>query len=198
MCTIFGYFKNDTTKETIEKALQKTITRGPDDQRISQVKNGWLGFQRLSIMGLSPEGMQPFKRNSIQLICNGEIYAFRPIKDRLIRDGIEFKSNSDCEILIPLYEQKGVEMFKELDAEFACILYDEKNDTIVAARDPIGIRPLYYGYDKEGNIAFGSEPKNIIDLVEKVFLFHLVIITSMANLCAIAICEKSKKFIQVH
>lgn len=171
MCTIFGYFKNDTTKETIEKALQKTITRGPDDQRISQVKNGWLGFQRLSIMGLSPEGMQPFKRNSIQLICNGEIYGFRPIKDRLIRDGIEFKSNSDCEILIPLYEQKGVEMFKELDAEFACILYDEKNDTIVAARDPIGIRPLYYGYDKEGNIAFGSEPKNIIDLVEKVLPF---------------------------
>ena len=51
MCTIFGYFKNDTTKEIIEKALQKTITRGPDDQRISQVKNGWLGFQRLSIMG---------------------------------------------------------------------------------------------------------------------------------------------------
>ena len=59
MCTIFGYFKDDIKQETISKALQKTVTRGPDDQRVSKLNNGWLGFQRLSIMGLSPEGMQP-------------------------------------------------------------------------------------------------------------------------------------------
>ena len=171
MCTIFGYFKDDIKQETISKALQKTVTRGPDDQRVSKLNNGWLGFQRLSIMGLSPEGMQPFHRNNIQVVCNGEIYGFRPIKDRLIRNGVEFQSQSDCEILIPLYEEKGVEMFKELDAEYAMILYDANKDKVIAARDPMGIRPLYYGYDADGAIVFGSEPKNLIDLVEKILPF---------------------------
>lgn len=171
MCTIFGYFKDDLSQEVIEKALQATITRGPDDQRIVEVNHGWLGFQRLSIMGLSPEGMQPFHKNNIYSICNGEIYGFRPIRDRLIRNGVEFISQSDCEILIPLYEEKGVDMFKELDAEYAMILYDANKDKVIAARDPMGIRPLYYGYDEDGAIVFASEPKNLINLVEKILPF---------------------------
>ena len=83
--------------------------------------------------------------------------------------GYTFRSDSDCEILLPLYEQKGVEMFRELDAEFAMILYDGKE--LIAARDPIGIRPLYYGYDSDGAILFASEAKNLVGLCERILPF---------------------------
>ena len=82
-----------------------------------------------------------------------------------------FKSESDCEILLPMYREYGVEMFAKLDAEFACIFYDRKTNGYIAARDPIGIRPLYYGYDEKGTIVFASEPKNLIGIVEKISPF---------------------------
>ncbi|RAY95521.1 asparagine synthetase B, partial [Klebsiella oxytoca] len=68
----------------------------------------------------------------------------------------------------PMYERYGVEMFRRLDAEFACVIYDGEKKTYLAARDPFGIRPLYYGYTAEGNIAFASEPKNLVGLCEKI------------------------------
>lgn len=148
MCTIIGYKSLKISENTIHKALESTYSRGPDDERIQQVGCGYLGFQRLSIMGLSPEGMQPFVRNNNLVVCNGEIYGFRKLKEELEKDGYTFISQSDCEILLPLYEKYGLDMFKKLDAEYACIIYDAKKNDFVAARDPIGIRPLFYGYDK--------------------------------------------------
>ncbi|MBB5183309.1 asparagine synthase B [Catenisphaera adipataccumulans] len=171
MCTIFAYFKKGVTADQVQKALAPTITRGPDDTRIIDLTNGKMAFQRLSIMGLTPEGMQPFERNGIHLVCNGEIYGFRPIKERLEKQGYSFQSDSDCEILIPWYEQEGCAIFAKMDAEFAMVMYDEKNDTIIAARDPIGIRPLFYGYDKDGAIVFASEAKNLSGLVQRILPF---------------------------
>ncbi|MDE6834539.1 MAG: asparagine synthase B, partial [Ruminococcus sp.] len=133
-----------------------------------EVEDGTLGFQRLSIMGLTPEGMQPFELDGNYVICNGEIYGFLPVREELIKKGYTFRSDSDCEILLPLYREKGVEMFSGLDAEFACIIYDSASKEFIAARDPIGIRPLYYGYDSTGAIAFASEPKNLIGLVTEI------------------------------
>ena len=121
-------------------------------------------------MGLHPEGMQPFERNGSFVVCNGEIYGFEKIKAEL-SDDYTFISDSDCEVLLPMYERYGVEMFRMLDAEFACILYDGKKQQFIAARDPIGIRPLYYGYDSAGTIVFASEPKNLVELVEQIFPF---------------------------
>lgn len=83
MCTIIGYKSLKVDKESIHQALLATYTRGPDDERIQEVGCGYIGFQRLSIMGLSPLGMQPFKRNGNYVVCNGEIYGFRAIKDEL-------------------------------------------------------------------------------------------------------------------
>ncbi|MBR4753590.1 MAG: asparagine synthase B, partial [Lachnospiraceae bacterium] len=80
-------------------------------------------------------------------------------------------SESDCEILPALYREYGTEMFNMLDAEFAMILYDLKKDSYIAARDPIGIRPLYYGISKAGNYLFASEPKNLIGLTKKIMPF---------------------------
>lgn len=171
MCTIIGYKSLKVTKESIHQALLATYTRGPDDERIQEVGCGYLGFQRLSIMGLSPLGMQPFVRDGNYVVCNGEIYGFREIKSELEKSGYTFISQSDCEILLPLYEKYGLDMFKKLDAEYACIIYDAKKNDFIAARDPIGIRPLFYGYDQNHNIVFASEAKNLVSIVEQIFPF---------------------------
>ena len=167
MCSIMGMEKRSITLTEFGECFAKTTSRGPDMEKIIMAGDGYLGFQRLSIMGLSEEGMQPFNLNNNSLVCNGEIYGFRPLKEELIKDGYKFASDSDCEILLPLYDKYGVEMFKMLDAEFALIIYDEK-EGFIAGRDPIGIRPLFYGYDKNGFICFASEAKNLVGLCREV------------------------------
>jgi asparagine synthase (glutamine-hydrolysing) len=171
MCSIMGYFGETLSVEEFEEHFDKTISRGPDMKRIITLPQAIIGFERLSIMGLDESGMQPFEFKNKYVICNGEIYGFRTLKNELEEEGYKFKSDSDCEILLPLYEKYGLEMFKMLDAEYACVIYDKKSKDIVAARDPIGIRPLFYGYPKEGEIVFASEAKNLVGLVKEVFPF---------------------------
>ncbi len=195
MCSILGVCDRDITFNEVKEALFKTISRGPDDSRIINTGNGWLGFNRLSIMGLTEEGMQPFiygnketkkaklhyagveieaslnEETELVMVCNGEIYGFRPLKEELIKKGYSFISDSDCEIVPALYKEYGTDMFSMLDAEFAMILYDIKEDKYIAARDPIGIRPLYYGRNKKGNYVFASEPKSLMKLTDKIFPF---------------------------
>lgn len=170
MCSIIGYCGKPMDMAAFQAAFARTISRGPDDSRILAAGQGLLGFHRLSIMGLHPEGMQPFTLNGSAVVCNGEIYGFEKFRKEL-SSGYSFRSDSDCEILLPLYEKYGTGMFAMLDAEFACILYDAKEKQFIAARDPIGIRPLYYGYDAEGTIVFASEPKNLVDLVSRIMPF---------------------------
>ena len=171
MCSIIGYLGSSISAQALRTGFDKTISRGPDDTRMLHIGAATLGFHRLAIMGLHPEGMQPFTRDGSALVCNGEIYGFRPIRERLIAEGETFESESDCEILLPLYEREGLDMFRGLDAEFAMVIYDAKRGGLVAARDPIGIRPLYYGYDAEGAIIFASEAKNLVGLVHDVMPF---------------------------
>ena len=156
--------------ELFTKGFEATVSRGPDDSRILDTGNGILGFHRLAIMGLHPEGMQPFTLNGNAIVCNGEIYGFEKIREELEKE-YTFSSDSDCEILLPLYEKYGTDMFAMLDAEYALILYDGRTGEFLAARDPIGIRPLYYGYDKEGTIIFASEAKNLVNLTDKIMPF---------------------------
>ena len=171
MCTIMCYCSPGADYGRFAGGLSRTISRGPDASRILDTGAGLMGFQRLSIMGLTKEGMQPFTLHGNFLVCNGEIYGFRPVKDELIRKGYTFASDSDCEILLPLYKEMGTDMFARLDAEFALVLYDAKAGSWIAARDPIGIRPLFYGYDRDSNILFASEAKNLEGLVDEIFPF---------------------------
>ena len=171
MCTIMCYCSPGADYGRFAGGLSRTISRGPDASRILDTGAGLMGFQRLSIMGLTKEGMQPFTLHGNFLVCNGEIYGFRPVKDELIRKGYTFASDSDCEILLPLYEEMGTDMFARLDAEFALVLYDAKAGSWIAARDPIGIRPLFYGYDRDSNILFASEAKNLEGLTDEIFPF---------------------------
>ena len=171
MCSIMGYCSDSADRKAFEEGLARTISRGPDDSRIMDTGHGLLGFQRLSIMGLTGEGMQPFSLHGNAVVCNGELYGFRPVKKALEDKGYVFHSGSDCEILLPLYEEYGTDMFAMLDAEFALILYDGSTGSFLAARDPIGIRPLYYGYDRDGAIVFASEPKNLVGLCQEIMPF---------------------------
>ncbi len=171
MCSIMGLSKCHISMKDFEEAFSKTVSRGPDMQRVIEISDSVLGFQRLSIMGLSEAGMQPFELNGNYVVCNGELYGFRPEKEKLQGLGYKFISESDCEIILPMYEQYGVDMFEKLDAEFAMIIYDKASDDLIAARDPIGIRPLFYAYDSEGSIMFASEAKNLIGLSDEIKAF---------------------------
>ena len=170
MCSIMGYLEQCDAPHEFEKGFQATVSRGPDDSRIVDTGRGLLGFHRLAIMGLTPDGMQPFELDGSYVVCNGEIYGFEKLKERL-QAKYTFKSDSDCEILLPLYREYGTDMFKMLDAEFALIIYDAESQSYIAARDPIGIRPLYYGYDKKGAMILASEAKNLVGMCDKILPF---------------------------
>ena len=171
MCSIIGYCGSVPDRETFEKCFYRTKSRGPDDTRIVGAGKGLFGFHRLSIMGLTEEGMQPFELDGSLAVCNGELYGFEAEREKLKKKGYVFKSDSDCEIILPLYREYGTDMFARLDAEFACVIYDGARDEFIAARDPVGIRPLYYGYDAAGTIVFASEPKNLVGQCEKIMPF---------------------------
>ena len=171
MCSIMGYCGSGATFASFSEAFDKTVSRGPDDTKIIDTGNGLLGFHRLAIMGLTPSGMQPFELSGSYVVCNGEIYGFEKQREALKKKGYTFVSDSDCEILLPMYREYGTAMFGMLDAEYALIIYDGDKGEYIAARDPIGIRPLYYGYDGEGVILFASEAKNLVGLTKKILPF---------------------------
>ena len=171
MCCIMGFSKLTMDVDTLWTYFDRTKSRGPDMSRVEKAGEGCLCFHRLAIMGLDETGMQPFHLNRDMCVCNGELYLFRPLKKELEDDGYVFQSGSDCEIILPLYREYGLAMFSKLDAEFAMIIYDGEKDTFIAARDPIGIRPLFYGYDPAGNIVFASEAKNLVGLCDEITPF---------------------------
>jgi len=138
--------------------------RGPDDYRSETIGKCRMDFYRLSINDLTDAGMQPFVKDNEMLICNGEIYNHRDF-----RDGTE-KSNSDCEVLLPLIRDHG--MMKTLDlinGDFAFVWTDGKR--VMAARDPVGVRPLFYTRYSENSIAFASEIKALLFLNSKIHIF---------------------------
>ena len=146
MCTVMVYTGRDMSVDTFGKAFAATRSRGPDGERIITLpRGGIMGFQRLSIMGLTASGMQPFELDGNYAVCNGELYGFRPVKAELERKGYRFASDSDCEIILPLYKEYGTDMFARLDAEYAMVYSDvieDKIDQIIPA-----LRARYPGLD---------------------------------------------------
>ena len=171
MCSIIGYCGSIPDRDAFDIGFARTKSRGPDDTRVIDTGKGVLGFHRLSIMGLTPSGMQPFELDGSYVVCNGELYGFEKQREELKKKGYTFESDSDCEIILPLYFEYGTDMFAMLDAEFVCVIYDGRTGEFIAARDPIGIRPLYYGYDRGGTIIFASEAKNLVGLTDRIMPF---------------------------
>ena len=171
MCSIMGYEGKDTCFEKFMEGFERSVPRGPDMSRVIETDGGILGFHRLAIMDPGEAGMQPFERDGDYVVCNGELYGFRQVKENLEEEGYMFESDSDCEIILPLYRKYGVDMFTKLDAEFAMVIYDSRRGSFVAARDPIGIRPLFYGRSEMGGMFFASEAGNLVGLTDKIMPF---------------------------
>ena len=172
MCSFVVFTSNKLTLDQFNKSLEKVVHRGPDNTSTYIDYELFWGFNRLSIMDLSSNGNQPFKLDSFEVVCNGEIYNYPKLKE-LLSSSYTFKSGSDCEVLIPLYRKYGLEiMCKMLDAEFVFVLYDADSKSLMAARDPLGIRPMFYGYSKnDGKIAFSSEAKALVEYCEDIMPF---------------------------
>ena len=152
------------TKEFIMNEFNKSKDRGgipPDDIKFIELYNYYLGFHRLSINGLNEESNQPFYKNGITVICNGEIYNYKELYQKI---GIKPETNSDCEIIIDLYLLYPIEYFVNiLDGVFAFIIYDTFKNLLIVARDPFGVRPLFC--DDTFNY-FSSELKQITNLTK--------------------------------
>ncbi|MDD8048598.1 MAG: asparagine synthase B [Thomasclavelia sp.] len=172
MCGFLVLSSDEIKLEKFNECLDKAAYRGPDNQHTACKDGIMWGFNRLAIMDLSDKGNQPFNLADCTLVCNGEMYNYHELKANL-EDEYTFKSGSDCEVLLPLYRKYGLAITcRMLDAEFAMVLYDYKTHQIMAARDSMGIRPMFYGYyKKDGSIAFASEAKALVDICDKVMPF---------------------------
>lgn len=153
-----------------EKALlmsSKIRHRGPDWSGVYSSKRCVLAHERLAIVD-PLSGGQPLytKDKKVALAVNGEIYNHQQIRDSL-KGKYEFQTGSDCEVILALYREKGINFIEDLNGIFAFCLYDEENDTFLIARDHIGIIPLYIGYDYDGTVYVASELKALEGFCEK-------------------------------
>ena len=163
MCGIVGIFKIKSQSEELRnKALrmaQKIRHRGPDWSGIYTGGSAILAHERLSIVDPQSGGQPLYSPNRKQILAvNGEIYNHREIRTRYA-GRYEFRTGSDCEVILALYLDKGIHFLEELNGIFAFALYDEERDEFLIARDPIGVIPLYIGHDADGTIYVASELK---------------------------------------
>ncbi|PSR83524.1 hypothetical protein BD289DRAFT_435843 [Coniella lustricola] len=176
MCGIFACHRHPDVQKFKPTALKlsKAIRhRGPDWSGSYICNNTVLCHERLSIVGVD-SGAQPLTNEdgSIILAVNGEIYNHRLIR-KTLKTPYHFKTHSDCEVVIPLYMEYGLDAPKYLDGMFSFVLYDKKQDRTIAARDPIGITTLYQGWSSKepGTVYFGSELKCLHPVCDKIEAF---------------------------
>ncbi len=175
MCGICGFNWED--KKTIKEMTDTLIHRGPDQYDYYTDSLISLGHRRLSIIDLSERGKQPLcnEQGNIWIIYNGEIYNFKEIRNRLKEKGHEFKSDTDTEVIIHAYEEWGEDCVNEFNGMWAFAIWDSKNKKIILSRDRLGVKPLFYYFDKISNkLIFASEIKSIIKnpIVKRNFNFN--------------------------
>jgi len=171
MCGFIAVFNRNTqisdkTRMSLRAAGASLKHRGPDDS--GEYFDGFFGafFNRLSILDLSKAGHQPMISNNSRfiLVFNGEIYNYKEIKKNLGRQGIQFQTQSDTEVLLKLFEKEGIDSIKKLRGMFSIVIWDKKLKRLIIARDRFGIKPLYYFYEKN-QVVVASEIKAILALL---------------------------------
>jgi len=168
MCGFCGikYLTNSlfVEKEHLCRMNLKLTHRGPDSDGFYITNECGLSFRRLAILDLSADGNQPMTNEdgSIWIVFNGEFYGFQKYREQLIKKGHTFKSKTDTETILHLYEEYGINCLQYIDGMFAFALWDNRNKQLYLVRDRLGIKPLYYYIDKE-KIIFGSEIKAILE-----------------------------------
>ena len=169
MCGIAGIFSyaNDHPIDVaeLERIEQAMIARGPDGRGIWQSDHGRIGLahRRLAIIDPTPSGAQPMhdSQRGLTITYNGEIYNYRELQEYLRSKGYELKTDSDTEVLLGLYAVDGHDMTHRLRGMYAFAIWDERNRTCFAARDPYGIKPFYYA-DQDGSLRFASTVKALM------------------------------------
>ncbi|HVO73539.1 MAG TPA: asparagine synthase (glutamine-hydrolyzing) [Ignavibacteriaceae bacterium] len=159
--------KTVLNKCTLENMTKEINHRGPDDEGF--YLNDWVGFgfKRLSIIDTSYDGHQPMSDTTANyvIVFNGEIYNYRLLKEELIKKNYKFKSNTDTEVLLNAYVEWGSSCLLKLEGMFSFIIYDKINEEVIAARDHLGIKPLYY-FSKNKSYFFASEIKAFRNLIK--------------------------------
>src|SRR5437868_1537345 len=168
MCGICGVFDNTAIDQ--EKSLrvwnmaESMVHRGPDDSGFYSSRHLTMGHRRLKIIDLSPLGRQPMSNEdgTIWISFNGEIYNYRELRSQLDR-AHQFRSESDTEVIIHLYEERGDEFLQQLNGMFALALWDSTRQRLLLCRDRFGEKPLYYFTNGE-MLAFASELKSLLTI----------------------------------
>ncbi len=171
MCGIVAIFNiKQQSQELRQKALrmsQKIRHRGPDWSGIYCGGSAILAHERLSIVDPESGGQPLYSPDKKQVLAvNGEIYNHQEIR-RLYAGQYNFQTGSDCEVILALYREKGINFLEDLSGIFAFALYDEEKDAFLIARDPIGVIPLYIGYDSDGTVYVASELKALEGFCEQ-------------------------------
>ncbi len=167
MCGINGILRLDPRAERVDPAValrtrDAMALRGPDGEGLFVSDDGAiaLGHRRLAIIDLSPSGAQPmaYDDGRFQMVFNGEIFNYKELKDSLVAQGVRFVSASDSEVILALYAREGAAMLGKLRGMFALAIWDRAKDTLLLARDPYGIKPLYVSVSN-GWLQFASQVK---------------------------------------
>ncbi|CAK2687093.1 asparagine synthetase B [Vibrio crassostreae] len=175
MCSVFGILdiKSDAAAlRPIALEMSKKLRhRGPDWSGIYAGEKAILAHERLAIVGLN-SGAQPLYSQDKKhiLAVNGEIYNHKELRARY-EDKYQFQTDSDCEVILALYQEMGADLLEELNGIFAFVLYDEDKDEYLVGRDHIGIIPLYQGYDEHGNYYVASEMKALVEVCKTISEF---------------------------
>ena len=178
MCGISGIYnsfnKDINSRRIIEKIIKLQDKRGPDGSDIwqSNCNKITFGHNRLSIIDLSEKARQPFvsKDNNLIITFNGEIYNYKEIKKELIQKNIIFKSNSDTEVILESYKFWGINFLNKLRGMFSFAIWDNLKKKLILARDPFGIKPIYY-LNKNGIYYFASQVKSLLSIENLTFEF---------------------------
>ena len=166
MCGICGQFnfqrREPVKRETIVRMARSIAHRGPDDEGFFVAGPVGLGFRRLSIIDLT-SGHQPMSdaEETVWVIFNGEIYNYRELRAELQSKGHQFRTNSDTEVIIHGYKEWGTDVFNHLNGMFGLAIWDARNERLVAARDAMGIKLIYYKIDNR-QLTFGSEIRAVL------------------------------------
>lgn len=161
MCGIWFCLGKVGTLYKADHLVKELEARGPEGTKIVDLSGCTLGFTRLAINGLNPLGMQPFKKEGLTWMCNGEIYNWLQISRAYSFDN---QSGSDCEVLGDLYKANSENLtsfFRALDGVFALVIVDEEEGKVIVGRDPYGVRPLYKGFNASNSVFFASEIKSL-------------------------------------
>ncbi len=167
MCGIVGMYNKTgygADRSVLERMADQIVHRGPDDSGMQYLGPVGLGFRRLSIIDVEG-GHQPMSNEdgTVWISFNGEIYNYQELRKWLLDRGHQFQTEADTEVIVHLYEEKGVDCVKELRGMFSFAICDTKNDTVLIARDHFGIKPCYYT-ETEESIVWGSEIKSLLEV----------------------------------